>query len=386
MDERIHAQIIAGEISALTLDTSIFERAGLAMEAGLLAQLEQFRDGDIQLVVANVVANEVRRHLVENAEKSVSTLQNALRETARHQALPATVQQQLVAIVDADSGETHSRAQQRFDDWAARSGVKILDVAEFASIAEVMRRYEAMEPPFNATGNKKHEFPDAFALSTLEGWARKAHTKILTVTQDNDWKRYGAHSEELVVIDDLADALAGFQRLAAATKVADSIAVSLGDGDPLGLRDAFLEALNGHEGSIYFDVEADSQFSFEVDDVEVFFEEIELGDPEEVKSSFETVSFRDGVAVIKAEATATAAVDVHFSFDKWDSIDREYLSMGSTTLSCAEQVEVEALITVVVEDSGEMTIESVEILPTKHPMYFSEIEPDWMSNPDNYDY
>lgn len=384
MDERIHAQIIAGEITALTLDTSIFERAGLAMESGLLAQLGQFREGDIRLVIASVVANEVRRHLAENAEKAAGALQNALRETGRHQALPAEVQRQLADAVDAASAETGSRARQRFDDWVARVGATVLDEAEFASIAEVMRRYEIAEPPFGATANKKHEFPDAVALSTLEGWANSAGTRILTVTQDNDWKRYGAQSASLVVVDDLADALAGLQRRAAATDVADRLAASLGDDDRLGLGEALLSALQ-HNDSIRFTVEADSQFSFDEEGVDANFEEVELGDPADARSSFETVSFSDDVAVIKVAVTATAAIDVHFSFDKWDSIDREYLSMGSTTLSRMAEIEIEALVTVAVDDLGEMTIEEVEILPTTHNLYFPEIEPDWMSDPDNYD-
>lgn len=384
MDERIHAQIIAGEITALTLDTSIFERAGLAMESGLLAQLGQFRDGDIRLVIASVVASEVRRHLAENAEKAVGALQNALRETGRHQALPAEVQRQLADAVDAASEEIGSRARQRFDDWVARVGATVLDEAKFASIAEVMRRYEIAEPPFGATGNKKHEFPDAVALLTLEGWAKSAGTRILTVTQDNDWKRYGAQSTSLVVVDDLADALAGLQRLAAATDAADRLAASLGDDDPLGLGEALLAALQ-HNDSIRFTVEADSQFSFDEEGVDANFEEVELGDPADALSSFETVSFSDDVAVIKVAATATAAIDVHFSFDKWDSIDREYLSMGSTTLSRMAEIEIEALVTVAVDGPGEMTIEDVEILPTTHNLYFAEIEPDWMTDPDNYD-
>ncbi|MCO4882355.1 hypothetical protein VOI32_37785 [Paraburkholderia caribensis] len=90
MNERIHAQIASGEIAALTLDTSIFERAGLALESGLLAQLVQFRNSDIKLVLAGTVANEVRRHLVENAEKAMAALHAALRETARHQVCPLT--------------------------------------------------------------------------------------------------------------------------------------------------------------------------------------------------------------------------------------------------------------------------------------------------------
>ena len=130
MDERIHAQIVAGEITALTLDTSIFDRAGLAMEAGLLAQLSQFRDSDIRLVIASTVANEVRRHLAENAEKATGALQNALRDTGRHQALPAAVQQQVAEAVDAASMETRNRACQRFDDWVARVGATVLNEAQ----------------------------------------------------------------------------------------------------------------------------------------------------------------------------------------------------------------------------------------------------------------
>lgn len=38
MDDEIREQIIAGEILAVTLDTSTFERHGLALESGLLAQ------------------------------------------------------------------------------------------------------------------------------------------------------------------------------------------------------------------------------------------------------------------------------------------------------------------------------------------------------------
>jgi hypothetical protein len=60
--------------------------------------------------------------------------------------------------------------------------------------------------------------------------------------------------------------------------------------------------------------------------------------------------------------------------------------MGSATISRTEEIEFEALVTVAIDvPPGEMTIESVEILPTVHRLNFGEIEPDWMSDPDNYD-
>ncbi|WP_454056748.1 hypothetical protein [Cupriavidus sp. Marseille-Q8015] len=61
MDEKINNQILAGEVTALTIDTSIFEKNGLALESGLLAQLEQFRESEFELVIANTVANEVKQ-------------------------------------------------------------------------------------------------------------------------------------------------------------------------------------------------------------------------------------------------------------------------------------------------------------------------------------
>lgn len=385
MDECIHEKIISGEISALTLDTSIFDRAGLAMESGLLAQLSQFRDGDIRLVIARVVANEVRRHLADNAEKAASTLQNALRDIGRHRVLPFSTLKQFQEVVEGIRLDIRSRASKRFDDWLEAVGAMVIEEDEIVSVAEVMRRYEAAEPPFCSVGNKKHEFPDAVALLTLSGWAQLTGTKLLVVTQDNDWKNYGAESEHLVVVNDLADALAGLQRLAEATEVAQRLAGTLADGDPLRLRDSLLEALQYRDDCIQFNIEADSQFSFDLDDVDPEFNNIEFCNPDDTNNGFKTISYRDGVATIKVTAAATVSVEVYYSFDKWDSIDREYFSMGSTTLSHDEEIEFEALIAVAVDSLGVMSIEQVEILPAKYDIYFGEIEPDWMNEPDDDD-
>lgn len=74
MDEKINNQILAGEITALTIDTSIFERNSLALEGGLLAQLEQFHESEFELLIANTVANEVKRHLAKNATDTTKSL------------------------------------------------------------------------------------------------------------------------------------------------------------------------------------------------------------------------------------------------------------------------------------------------------------------------
>lgn len=384
MDEKINNQILAGEITALTIDTSIFERNSLALESGLLAQLEQFRESEFELVVANTVANEVKRHLAKNATDATKSLRTALAHTAKHRALSSPHQDALTALSTLAAADDDMRARKRFDDWMQRVGAEILQEDEFASIGEVMRRYEAGEPPFAETGDKKQEFPDAVALSTLEGWAEDRDTRILVVAHDKDWHRYGAQSKRLVVIDDLADALSTIQGLGAAREPAVRLATLFVAGDVIELHVAVLEAVRDQVDKFEFRIEADSQFAVEEDGVEPTVDDISLDIPDATGATLDTISHDDGQAVIKVSGTAFLQIDAHFSFEKFDSIDRDYVAMGSATISDDVEIRFEALVTVQIDADG-LTLDGVELLPVTHDMYFNDIEPDWMSNPDNYD-
>lgn len=88
--------------------------------------------------------------------------------------------------------------------------------------------------------------------------------------------------------------------------------------------------------------------------------------------------------MIKVSGTASLQIDAHFSFEKFDSIDRDYVATGSTTISDGVEIRFEALVTVQIDADG-LTLDGVELLPVTHDMYFHDIEPDWMSNHDNYD-
>lgn len=384
MDEKINALILAGEITALTIDTSIFERNGLALESGMLAQLEQFRESEFELVIANTVADEVKRHLAKNATDATKALRTALTHTAKHRALSAAHQDELIALSNLASADDDARARKRFDDWAQRVGANVIHEDDFASIGEIMRRYEAGEPPFAETGEKKQEFPDAVALSTLEGWAEERGTRVLAVAHDKDWQRYGAQSKRLVVVDDLADALSTIQGLGAAREPAVRLATLFVAGDVVGLHSAVLEATRHQVDKFEFQVEADSQFAVQEEGIEATVDGIDLDIPDATGATLDTISRDKRQAVIKFSGTASLNIDVHFSFEKFDSVDRDYVGMGSTTISDSVEIEFEALVKVQIDADG-LTLDGVELLPVTHYLHFNEIEPDWMSDPDNYD-
>ncbi|CAG9235758.1 PIN_12 domain-containing protein [Paraburkholderia tropica] len=385
MDEQIHNLILAGEITALTIDTSVFNKLGLKLESGLLAQLGQFREGEFELVIANTVANEVKRHLADHATAATKALRNALELTAKHQALNPAHQAELTGLSKLAAADDHVRAHKRFDDWAERAGAEVIHENDFASIGEVMRRYEAGEPPFAETGDKKQEFPDAVALSTLEGWAEENDTRILAVAQDNDWKRYGAQSKRLVVVDDLADALSTIQGLGEARVPAVRLAKQFVAGDELGLQAAVLDAVRRQVDKFEFSVEADSQFAVEEEGVEATVDDISLDIPDATGATLDTISHEDGEAVVKLSGTASLSVDVQFSFDKFDSVDRDYVGMGTATIPEDVEIDFEVLVTVLIDGDG-LTLDEVELLPATHHLEFNDIVPDWMNDPDNFDH
>lgn len=78
---------------------------------------------------------------------------------------------------------------------------------------QVMELYSVKKAPFNVQGDKKHEFPDAFALTALEKFAKERRNyRVVVATADQGCLDYCRHSEYLV----------GFSSASAALNVLES--------------------------------------------------------------------------------------------------------------------------------------------------------------------
>jgi hypothetical protein len=155
-------------------------------------------------------------------------------------------------------------------------------------------------------------------------------------------------------------------------------------GDAVGLHAAVLEAAQHQVDKFEFRVEADSQFAVQEEGVEAAVDDISLDIPDATGATLDTISHDKGRAVIKVSGAASLSIDVHFSFEKFDSVDRDYIGMGSTTISDGVEIEFEALVTVQI-DAGGLTLDGIELLPVTHYLRFDDLEPDWMSDPGDYE-
>jgi hypothetical protein len=373
----IRARIVAKKITAISVDTTVFDRSRLDLESGLLLRLRQFKGSQVRFVLSTVVASEVQAHLLKAANDAYSSLGKAITELTKGWLVSRERGSEFHTLVAA--GHTPSTmAEKRWAEFISRSGAMVISATEYGDADEVLRRYFSIQPPFEPSEEKKREFPDAIALIGLERWAAASNTQILVITGDGGWKNFCKGSHFLVAIDNLGDALDSFQNDVARMLCAD-LSESLAKGDQLGIAAAIRRAVKEQHSSIGVDVEANSQFSLEEDRLEFEIGPIEIAGASN-GTALSALGYDGKTLEAEVHVTAEARGNVSFSFSKWDSIDRVYDSMGSTTFEFVEPLELEAIMTFERDSKGDFKLQGVEVQSQSVTLHYGDLEPDWMSD------
>lgn len=373
--EDLKQAVVGGRVGAISIDTSVVERYQYGFESGVLAKMSQFSRAETTHLALDIVLHEMREHLLKEADLVHSQVKNALKPLGNSWGIDKDRRDEALRLlfgVQSVDVRTDERLQKFLDD----SSATVLNCAEFVSLTDVLSRFFETKPPFGNKEAKKHEFPDAIALLALEGWAARKGTTVVAVSSDGDWKRFCAESERIYCVDDLAHALSVFH--AGADDAAALFSAMLRAGAIEQLDAILLDAIREQSDKITFDFEAASNWYYEAElsDVQIS-SETSLAD--QIKA-FDVLEYEEQTLVLQTSLMVDATAYFSASFEHWDSIDREYVGMGSTTVSQTEALDLDLIITVHF-DNGSATISSVELLPASTTMNFGEIEPDWMSDP-----
>jgi hypothetical protein len=372
--EEIRRCVAIGEIAAISVDTSIFDRNQRNLGSGLLKQMEQFRAGDLRFVLSAVVRRELEAHLVDEAKGAEAALSKALEEVAKAYAADA------VDPVAETSRLTGGRkpeevARDRLTAFLESTGAIVLDPNSDGIVKQLLDAYFDVQPPFES-GKKKYEFPDALALLSIEAWARSKGIKVLVVSGDKGWLRFCEKSECLVPIANLGEALTLFQKptaLGATRTVLERLT-----GDHLqDLTDSIKKELDARIDYMTFHVDADSELRCEQEGVSasvLYFSIVQVGGAPD----FEPVSLEGDQLTVRLEVTATLEIVAEFSFFAWDGVDREYVPMGTGEATREKEARLTLLATLGGVFGGDIAIESVELLPSELSVRFGEVEPKWM--------
>lgn len=367
------------DYGAISVDTSIFDEKGLKLESGILKALEQFNGKPSHLVLSEIVVREVHSHLKKRAKDARASAIKAIRESKA--SLSVSDDNSEIAsnalVPEVDDGEV---AKKRLEVFVTNTGAEIILATGRVKLDEIIQKYFKAQPPFEEFGKKKNEFPDAIALVSLESWAKEHNTKILTVAKDGDWKRFAEQSEYIDVVEDLAEAISKFQPHSSAMEYCKILAKLIPDEQPEGLYQIIDQYLSDQVSEMELYPEATSQFYYEPDYVEAALESFEFVCGDGGSALLQPIQGQNDTLIVEAKILVVAKASSLFSLFAHDPIDKDHVSIGSSSASTEVEFEAEVLLTFEGEfDEGIEYVELVdfELLSYPDSVDFGEIEPDW---------
>lgn len=349
---------------AISVDTCIYQQHGFRLESGQLRHLEQFSGTPGVVVMSDVVQHEVLAHMVTEAVKAKSKLKGALEDVRDHWPTAAGAPTPS-DILGSETAEVVTAV--RLDAFLSRCGGEVINASGRVNIADLMKRYFQPSLPFESSGDKKHEFPDAVALIALESWAEEHKKPILLVSNDRGWQAFAEASNHLSCVAALDEALALFQkRDATRTQLVDHVTALLEaeaeSWDGLRELESLLNSTTWVEDvSAMFDYELDLQ----VDVMEVKFVEDAAPD------SLRAIDYSNGALTVIAQFEATVSVEATFGFDM------DGVNLGGCVVSENKTVYFEALITFEEPGGNELKAVDIELVRRTHKLVFDDVQPDY---------
>jgi len=347
---------------ALTIDTQIVYKNGRFLDRGLVRELEQYKGGLIQVVYSEIILREILKMLIDKSKAPRDALLKSIRDGDTNAQFSKKQKDDLQAVFDEMlSPEDHSNKQLL--TFIKKTGAIIIP-AKLIEMKPLLDAYFNQQPPFSNKG-KKCEFPDAIALLSLQAWTVANDKHLLAVSQDADWVEFAKTSDRIDVVSDLGDAMASLEQDAEAFKpIAREVLRRMQDDEDNGFYKTLndrLELQIGHE-TPYFDF--DSPMPGDVDAGFLTLRNFEIHDLHNNTTEIEIIRVKANGFVMRVPATFNVIVNGSISFSIRDSIDKDMVPMGSTSIETDRDIEGFALIECQLDDEiieGEEVIQQYSI-------------------------
>ncbi len=375
--ERLNAartKVLAGEVSALSIDTCIFDENGKRLTDGVFKHLEQFKGNAFRLVFSEVTIKEVLSHIFKDAEEAKEKMGSALRRVGFFWHLEKNHKALTEEMLGGESPK--SVASKLVKDFVTRCGAEIIDAKTSVDLSIILSRYFNAQAPFEMAGEKKSEFPDAIALLSLEAWATNHSTTILLVTKDKGCKRFCDESARLVAIEDLTDALTLVQeRDQHCINLCQSLEAAIATGNYPSLVNEIEDAI-ANDFDIDWVPDADAAYYYDADMQDVELISARFSGPAG-KPEFRAVDYRGDMLVVQVEMEITVEATCNFSFSVRDGIDRDMVCIGSNEVTTKAETVVDVLLTFSQLADQTPKVDGIELVSDYRTIDFGTVEPDF---------
>ncbi len=359
---------------AISIDNNVLKaNKGYDFDNGLLNELGQFKTSAVKIVQTDVIHNEAIKHIaieITKAQNSISKALESAKKPLKIDAEKIKAVKHLLSIED----EAEKIADKRLRDYYDKIGAEVIESSKYIDVKKLMKMYFETHAPFELKESKKNEFPDAIALLSLENWAEENNLNVLAVSNDKGWMNYCATSKRITTVSDLSAALEMLQPKDKVIEIVNYVRAKDDVFASIGQRIA--DSLDGAN----IDIEFIPSIYCEYDDIYAEYISHQLEADESGLVVINVVHIDESSIVIEINATVACEVHANFSFSVYDSIDRDYVGVGSSNRSISTSYKTGILI----ELSGDFSknfenveVVDIEILETIHWADFGNVEPDY---------
>jgi hypothetical protein len=364
------------EYGAITIDTSIFDKFGLRLEVGLFEKLQQFKHGKVNLIFSDIILGEVKSHLIDEIKKSKHIVTSATKASFEHLNFNHSEVEKAKALL-LGGGSSEEIAEQRISTFLKNCSSTVINSKDYVDVERLIKSYFDPSPPFSDKKGKKHEFPDAIALISIENWAKINGKKVLSVADDGDWDLFCEHSEFIDIEKDLSKALNIFHSHLFSSAALNKLALTFSagkDNDLIKSIESFLESKVEN-----FDIwpEASSPDYFESEVNEVSFQYFEPIYDKDGSPVLRVIEVEDEHIVIDLLANIKIGISCSFSFSVKDPVDKDYIDVGSFDTYKEEDFQTNILLTGYLENEDDLSsfnIEEIELSEELGVVDFGTIE------------
>jgi hypothetical protein len=297
--------------------------------------------GAVKLKTTDITLREIKAQIAEKVAEGVKSLQAKSGKSAvlrNFQGYSELMEKFTASKAEALANELWNRVEEQLN----QANVEIISASSFPA-GPIFDAYFAQKPPFG-TGEKRKEFPDAFAIAALEAWCEENCEVLHVITTDGTVRTACEASDNLYPLEKLAE----FVDLALRRDEYVERAVEYLQEHMEPIKDALKEA---------------------IEDQYIYLED-EDGDGEAAVNEIESIYVDD---VVESEGDrmilrCSAMVDLtaRVSYDDpnmtfWDSEDKTAYVAGHVNADLDRTIDVTAEVTILWEDRAGYVVEKVVV-------------------------
>jgi hypothetical protein len=188
------------ETICVCLDTSFIEGQNF-LEGHKLRELGNLsRVGEIKLVIAKIVLNEVKSRFKKNIKQindSISAFKSKLNKEGKA-IKNLDLSENYLKIPVIDARKAIDEFKEKLDGFISYNNIEVID-APGINVNDILEDYFEEKPPFH-NEKKKHEFPDAIIIKTYESYFQGIGIAGNFFSKDKDLLAY--RSKSLNIVED----------------------------------------------------------------------------------------------------------------------------------------------------------------------------------------